>query len=253
MAPTPSLEPQITPQPQATPIKETPLLVSDDAGNGKNPNQANFQDLTFNLVDFREAVVGNPEVWQELMNITSYAVSIHFDRITFIGDSVMLGALTDVGNDGVEEAFLQDISTISDQVTVSAAKNRQWYELRGIIRDLDRQNEIGEIVVIHLGNNGVIDESIINESLELLQDARKVLLINVRVPRRWENKVNNLLTEAAARFENTELLDWYSLSNNKPEYFSRDGVHTIPIGARNYVDAIITSLGGESVLNASKS
>ncbi|MCH2616914.1 MAG: acyltransferase [Acidimicrobiales bacterium] len=253
MTPTPSLEPQITPQPQATPIKETPLLVPDDAGNGKNPNQANFQDLTFNLVDFREAVVGNPEVWQELMNITSYAVSIHFDRITFIGDSVMLGALTDVGNDGVEEAFLQDISTISDQVTVSAAKNRQWYELRGIIRDLDRQNEIGEIVVIHLGNNGVIDESIINESLELLHDARKVLLINVRVPRRWENKVNNLLSEAVVRFENTELLDWYSLSNNKPEYFSRDGVHTIPIGARNYVDAIITSLGGESVLNASKS
>ena len=253
MTPTPSLAPQITPQPQATPIKEAPLLVPDNAGNGKNPNQANFQDLTFNLVDFREAVVGNPEVWQELMNITSYAVSIHFDRITFIGDSVMLGALTDVGNDGVEEAFLQDISTISDQVTVSAAKNRQWYELRGIIRDLDRQNEIGEIVVIHLGNNGVIDESIINESLELLHDARKVLLINVRVPRRWENKVNNLLSEAVVRFENTELLDWYSLSNNKPEYFSRDGVHTIPIGARNYVDAIITSLGGESVLNASKS
>ena len=253
MTPTPSLEPQITPQPQATPIKETPLLVSDDAGNGKNPNRANFQDLTFNLVDFREAVVGNPEVWQELMNITSYAVSIHFDRITFIGDSVMLGALTDVGNDGVEEAFLQDISTISDQVTVSAAKNRQWYELRGIVRDLNRQDEIGEVVVIHLGNNGVIDESIINESLELLQDARKVLLINVRVPRRWENKVNNLLSEAVIRFENTELLDWYSLSNNKPEYFSLDGVHTIPIGARYYVDAIITSLGGESVLNASKS
>ena len=253
MTPTPSLAPQITPQPQATPIKETPLLVPDEEVNGKNPNQANFQDLTFNLVDFREAVVGNPEVWQELMNITSYAVSIHFDRITFIGDSVMLGALTDVGNDGVEEAFLQDISTISDQVTVSAAKNRQWYELRGIIRDLDRQNEIGEIVVIHLGNNGVIDESIINESLELLQDARKVLLINVRVPRRWENKVNNLLSEAVIRFENTELLDWYSLSNNKPEYFSLDGVHTIPIGARYYVDAIITSLGGESVLNASKS
>ena len=253
MTPTPSLMPQITPQPPATPIKETPLLVPNNAGNGKNPNPANFQDLTFNLVDFREAVVGNPEVWQELMNITSYAVSIHFDRITFIGDSVMLGALTDVGNDGVEEAFLQDISTISDQVTVSAAKNRQWYELRGIIRDLDRQNEIGEIVVIHLGNNGVIDESIINESLELLQGARKVLLINVRVPRRWENKVNNLLSEAVIRFENTELLDWYSLSNNKPEYFSRDGVHTIPIGARYYVDAIITSLGGESVLNASKS
>ena len=251
--PTPSPAPQITPQPQTTPAEEKPLLVLDDAVDGQTINQINFDDLTFDLAEFQDALVANPEVWQELMNITSYAVSIYFDRITFIGDSVMLGALTDVGNDGVEEAFRQDISTISDQVTVSAAKNRQWYELRRIVRDLDKQNEIGEIVVIHLGNNGVIDESIVNESLELLRDARKVLLINVRVPRRWENKVNDLLSEAVVRFENTELLDWYSLSNNKPEYFSRDGVHTMPLGARYYVDAIITSLGGESVLNESTS
>ena len=251
--PTPSPAPQITPQPQTTPAEEKPLLVLDDAVDGQTINQINFDDLTFDLAEFQDALVANPEVWQELMNITSYAVSIYFDRITFIGDSVMLGALTDVGNDGVEEAFRQDISTISDQVTVSAAKNRQWYELRRIVRDLDKQNEIGEIVVIHLGNNGVIDESIVNESLELLRDARKVLLINVRVPRRWENKVNDLLSEAVIRFENTELLDWYSLSNNKPEYFSRDGVHTMPLGARYYVDAIITSLGGESVLNESRS
>tara|TARA_Y100001936_G_scaffold252430_1_gene312061 strand:+ start:8215 stop:10329 length:2115 start_codon:yes stop_codon:yes gene_type:complete len=253
MTPTPSPAPQITPQPQTTPAEEKPLLVLDDAVDGQTINQINFDDLTFDLAEFQDALVANPEVWQELMNITSYAVSIYFDRITFIGDSVMLGALTDVGNDGVEEAFRQDISTISDQVTVSAAKNRQWYELRGIVRDLDKQNEVGEIVVIHLGNNGVIDESIVNESLELLRDARKVLLINVRVPRRWENKVNDLLSEAVVRFENTELLDWYSLSNNKPEYFSRDGVHTMPLGARYYVDAIITSLGGESVLNESRS
>ena len=253
MTPTPSPAPQITPQPQTTPAEEKPLLVLDDAVDGQTINQINFDDLTFDLAEFQDALVANPEVWQELMNITSYAVSIYFDRITFIGDSVMLGALTDVGNDGVEEAFRQDISTISDQVTVSAAKNRQWYELRGIVRDLDKQNEVGEIVVIHLGNNGVIDESIVNESLELLRDARKVLLINVRVPRRWENKVNDLLSEAVDRFENTELLDWYSLSNNKPEYFSRDGVHTMPLGARYYVDAIITSLGGESVLNESRS
>ena len=253
MTPTPSPAPQITPQPQTTPAEEKPLRVLDDAVDGQTINQINFDDLTFDLAEFQDALVANPEVWQELMNITSYAVSIYFDRITFIGDSVMLGALTDVGNDGVEEAFRQDISTISDQVTVSAAKNRQWYELRRIVRDLDKQNEIGEIVVIHLGNNGVIDESIVNESLELLRDARKVLLINVRVPRRWENKVNDLLSEAVIRFENTELLDWYSLSNNKPEYFSRDGVHTMPLGARYYVDAIITSLGGESVLNESRS
>ena len=160
----------------------------------------------------------------------------------------MLGALTNVGNDGVEEAFLEGISAISEQVTVSAAKNRQWYELRGVIRELEAKGEIGEVVVVHLGNNGVIDESIVNDSLELLEEVRKVLLVNVRVPRRWENKVNTLLDGAVEEFENTELVDWYSISNSNPQYFSKDGVHTIPSGARHYVDAIITTLGGESVL-----
>ena len=215
----------------------------------ENPEEFRYQN--FSEVDFQEAITSEPEYWQDLVDITSYSPSIYFERITFIGDSVMLGALTNVGNDGVEEAFLQGISTISEQVTVSAAKNRQWYELRGVIRELEAKGEIGEVVVVHLGNNGVIDESIVNDSLELLEDVRKVLLVNVRVPRRWENKVNTLLDGAVEEFENTELVDWYSISNSNPQYFSRDGVHTIPSGARHYVDAIITTLGGESVLGKS--
>ena len=215
----------------------------------ENPEE--FRHQNFSEVDFQEAVMSEPEYWQDLVDITSYSPSIYFERITFIGDSVMLGALTNVANDGVEEAFLQGISTISEQVTVSAAKNRQWFELRGVIRELEANGEIGEVVVVHLGNNGVIDESIVNDSLELLEDVRKVLLVNVRVPRRWENKVNTLLDGAVEEFENTELVDWYSISNSNPQYFSRDGVHTIPSGARHYVDAIITTLGGESVLGNS--
>ena len=54
----------------------------------------------------------------------------------------------------------------------------------------------------------MIDESIVNDSLELLEDVRKVLLVNVRVPRRWENKVNTLLDGAVEEFENTERVDW---------------------------------------------
>jgi hypothetical protein len=68
------------------------------------------------------------------------------------------------------------------------------------------------------------------------------------VPRRWENKVNNLLNDAAETFQNAQVVDWYSISNNNPQFFSRDGVHTVPSGAKHYVNAIIESLGGESVV-----
>ena len=238
-------------QPTETAFDANSNSKENDDLEAPEENPEEFRHQNFSEVDFQEAVMSEPEYWQDLVDITSYSPSVYFERITFIGDSVMLGALTNVANDGVEEAFLQGISTISEQVTVSAAKNRQWFELRGVIRELEANGEIGEVVVVHLGNNGVIDESIVNDSLELLEDVRKVLLVNVRVPRRWENKVNTLLDGAVEEFENTELVDWYSISNSNPQYFSRDGVHTIPSGARHYVDAIITTLGGESVLGNS--
>ena len=247
--PTPA--PTSVPQPTETAFDANPNSKGNDDLEAQEENPEEFRLQNFSEADFQETVTSEPEYWQDLLNITSYSPSIYFERITFIGDSVMLGALTNVGNDGVEEAFLQGISTISEQVTVSAAKNRQWYELRGVIRELEAKGEIGEVVVVHLGNNGVIDESIVNDSLELLEDVRKVLLVNVRVPRRWENKVNTLLDGGVEEFENTELVDWYSISNSNPHYFSRDAVHTIPSGARHYVDAIITTLGGESVLGKS--
>ena len=241
-------EPQSSPTPiEAMPPNDSELSVETDIETPTS-TLSTSNSASFSIVDIRETIIGSPDIWRDLENIVTYTVPIYFDRITFIGDSVMLGALTDIGNDGVEEAFLQDISTIAEQVTVSAAKNRQWYELRGVIRDLRSEGEIGEIVVIHLGNNGVIDESIISESLDMLSEVRRILLVNVRVPRRWESKVNNLLDDAVETFENAELVDWYTISNSNPEYFTRDGVHTIPSGAKHYVNAIITSLGGESVI-----
>ena len=159
-------EPQSSPTPiEAIPPNDSELSVETDIETPTSTSSTS-NSASFSIVDIRETIIGSPDIWRDLENIVTYTVPIYFDRITFIGDSVMLGALTDIGNDGVEEAFLQDISTIAEQVTVSAAKNRQWYELRGVIRDLRSEGEIGEIVVIHLGNNGVIDESIISESLD---------------------------------------------------------------------------------------
>jgi hypothetical protein len=241
-------EQESNPTPLEIAVQETLNADETQDTENQNLNSEISENQKFSIVDFREEIIDNPSLWQDLENITTYTVPIYFDRITFIGDSVMLGALTNVGNDGVEETFREDIATISSQATVSAAKNRQWYELRGIIRDLDAKDELGEIVVIHLGNNGVIDERIVTESLELLTEVQKVLLVNVRVPRRWENKVNNLLNDAAETFQNAQVVDWYSISNNNPQFFSRDGVHTVPSGAKHYVNAIIESLGGESVV-----
>ena len=250
------VEPQPSPIPATptpvpaipTPLPPTPTPEDDPAGN--DTEKETLSEPVFSIVEFLETMNSNPELWAELIDITSYTVPIYYERITFIGDSVMLGAITNVGNEGVEEAFQADISTIAENVTVSAAKNRQWYELKKILRDLGASTGLGDVVVIHLGNNGVIDESIIDETFELLTEVRKVMLVNVRVPRRWEDKVNNLLIEAVDKYDNARLVDWYAASNDHPEYFTNDGVHTIPSGGRYYVDTIITTIGGDSILES---
>ncbi len=238
---TPTSAPVVPIPTPTTPVPEQEPDDNEGSGTWQPPSQP------VSSVNLQESIELNPEFWQEFYDIASYVPPIYFKRVTFIGDSVMEGALTNITNEGVEEAFRQDMSSIAVDVTVTATQNRQWYELPDILRDLKSQGELGEVVVIHLGNNGVIDEDMVADAFELLKDTEKVMLVNVRVPRRWENKVNGLITAAVETYENAELVDWYTLSNDHPEYFNSDGVHMAPFGGRYYIDAIITAIGGESI------
>jgi hypothetical protein len=170
---------------------------------------------------------------------------IFYSRITFLGDSVMKGALTNASIEGLDDIFAERLSTLAEYVNVEAEVNRQWFEARGILSTLENQGKLGEAIVIHLGNNGVVDEEMIERAFEVLIDSEIVVIINTRVPRRWEERVNNLLEEALARHDNAVIVDWLAFSDDHPEYFSRDGVHLSKLGAEAYLDQIILGLGGK--------
>lgn len=63
---------------------------------------------------------------------------------------------------------------------------------------------------------------------------KRIVLVNTRVPRPWEQTVNQTLAEVAATYPNTTLVDWYDASAGKPNYFYSDGVHLNPTGALAY-------------------
>ncbi|MWV43194.1 acyltransferase family protein [Paenibacillus sp. HJL G12] len=149
--------------------------------------------------------------------------------ITAIGDSVMLDA----------EPFLQKL--ISEAV-IDAKIGRQMSEAPGLIASLRAQGKLGDQVVIELGTNGPFSSKQLMSLLDSLQDVRKVVLVNARVPRSWESVVNASIKKAAAAYPNTTLLDWHAASSGK-SYFEPDGVHLKPQGGKILAGLIAGELG----------
>ena len=225
--PTPTPEPVSQEEPEITPTVEDPME-------------------SFDIVAFVETTnVDNP-MWAELLPLVEAPeFKVFYDRVTFLGDSIMKGAVTNASIKDLDVIFSERISILADNANVEAEVARQWNEAPRILMDLKSRGLLGEAIVIHLGSNGVIDEDLIANTFEILADAELVVVLNARVPKPWEGRVNGVLDNAIPLYENAVLVDWRSASNDFPEYFARDGVHLTKLGSQVYLDRIIEALGGE--------
>ena len=67
---------------------------------------------------------------------------------------------------------------------------------------------------------------------------RRVAVVNVKVPRPWEEPNNAVFAEAVPRYPNAVLLDWKALGEANPDLFESDGVHMNQDGIRLYTDLV---------------
>jgi len=74
--------------------------------------------------------------------------------------------------------------------------------------------------------------------MQLLADVPRVIVVNLKLPRSWEEPNNRLLAEVVARTPNAVLLDWRAATRDKPELFGRDGFHLGLKGARFYAELV---------------
>ncbi|MDT2257954.1 hypothetical protein P7H25_23805 [Paenibacillus larvae] len=58
----------------------------------------------------------------------------------------------------------------------------------------------------------------------------------------WQDTVNSHIKEVASEFSNVKVIDWYSASEGKNDYFYNDGVHLKPEGCKYYVLLLIDAL-----------
>ena len=93
------------------------------------------------------------------------------------------------------------------------------------------------------GANGPFPDSTIDEIMGIV-GRRPVLLVNVKVPRRWEAEVNDRLAAAAERYPNIEVVDWRTVSESEDGLLWRDGHHLTPAGAERYADLMASYAAG---------
>ena len=145
-----------------------------------------------------------------------------------VGDSVMLGA---------QSALVEAMPGIR----VDAKVGRQFDNLRDVVGWYASEGLIPGPLVVHAGTNGTFTDEDLDRMIGLAGE-RRVLLVNVKVARPWEDLVNGRLAAAATRHSNAELVDWHSLASANPEWFAADGAHLRPAGAQAFAELIRSNL-----------
>ncbi|WP_155592221.1 acyltransferase family protein [Lysinibacillus cavernae] len=139
-----------------------------------------------------------------------------FKGILAIGDSVMIN-------------IAPNLTEIYPNITIDAKVGRQMSQAAQIASNYSDYNDKDKAVIIQLGTNGYFTDTQLDSLLNTFSNAN-VYLVNTRVPRPWEDKVNDALIKKAKQNNKVTLIDWYSVAIGHPEYFAKDGVHLVSKG-----------------------
>jgi peptidoglycan/LPS O-acetylase OafA/YrhL len=152
-------------------------------------------------------------------------------RITMVGDSVMLGA---------KDAL---VNTLGPNLYLDAVESRQFSAGLDVLRGLRDSGQLGDQIVVQLGTNGTVDPGDFDDMMKLFAGAKRVVIINAKVPRPWEQEVNDTLAAGVKNYRNAVLLDWHDIGGAHPEYFYDDQIHLKPDGQQAYAAAVASALG----------
>ena len=153
--------------------------------------------------------------------------------VSAIGDSVMLGAVGELQKD------------IPGLTVVDAEVGLQVYAAIDILGSRRATGQLGDVVIVHIGNNGTFTKGQFDQIMRILSGVDRVVFVNVTVPRTWEGPNNEVIAEGVKRYPNAVLADWHSASADRPELFYGDGYHLRPKGQRVYTDLVSSYLPEE--------
>jgi peptidoglycan/LPS O-acetylase OafA/YrhL len=158
------------------------------------------------------------------------ATSAPAGPVTAIGDSVLLGSVVEL------QRRIDNLTIVDAQVGLQVSTAID------ILRARRAAGQLGNTVIVHLGTNGTFTTEQFDEMMDVLAGVDRVVFVNTKVPRTWEQPNNQVIAEGTQRYPNTVLVDWYSATVNRPELFAPDGIHPEPAGRRLYAEMIAAAV-----------
>ena len=145
--------------------------------------------------------------------------------LLMIGDSVSLRAV---------DAF----DGVFPHSHIDAEKGRPFDVGRETFEGYIQQNLAGRIVVFALGTNGLVTDDQIDAIMADAGSKRIVVFVNTRSPQPWVGPTNQAIANAATRYKNVRVIDWYGYSANRNDLFDGDGTHLSTAGVTEYLKLI---------------
>lgn len=235
----PSVEAASTDAASATPmaiaeVTSTPIVTPV---NEVTETPVSSAEMTATLLPAETAIATPSPTPAEVVAVTSTAQSITDAttltdvlganyHITAIGDSVMKGAAVEM-----QQAM--------GNIEVDAVVGRQAGAALADLRQRHDAGTLGNVLILHIGNNGFITQKQMDEIMQVIADIPHVIFINVHVPLRWEGPNNTLLADAVSKAPNATLIDWNTITEGRSELFAGDGVHLQPVARTLYTQLIV--------------
>lgn len=186
----------------------------------KNKQEEYKQKLEQEQTAYLESLANLENIESELKEVVTNL------SIVGVGDSVMLGAVTNLYQTFPNGYFDAKIS-------------RTAYVAHGILTDLKNNGLLGNPIVFNLGANGDCSLECKKEIINLCED-RDIFWLTVTNDR--DVNVNGELKELSNMYDNVHIIDWETISKGHYEYFIADGIHLTPKGREVYTNTIYDSI-----------
>ncbi len=147
--------------------------------------------------------------------------------ILAVGDSVMLGSAPNL------EARL------GHRLTVDAIVGRQAEDTIDRLAQYRAAGQLPQTVVIQIGDNGPVWFSDMQHLRKVLRGVPRVVLVNVRLARSWQDEVNHELSQYARTWPEAVIANWYA---NSTQAMLTDGVHPSVAARDVYARVIVDAL-----------
>ena len=159
----------------------------------------------------------------------SGAMPVKHGKVIVFGDSVVLSGRI---------ALQKNLKSLS----IDAAVGRQPWEIAKRIKIRRSEGRLSNYVVIHMGTNGLVSRQDLEPILNQLKDRKRVVVVDVQVPRVWMNQTNKMIYALVPKYKNVRLASWRIASHGHSGYFTPDGVHLTFSGGKVFARIIREAL-----------